>query len=412
MMINILLFNDRSTEQSSLEQDLKLYQELIYLRADDLTQAINFLQDQKFDLILLDTIPEITSLNTILGLYKQLPKLPIVVVANRADQELALQFLRVGVQDYLVKDDYTKESLWRALLYAIERHRLEVSLPPHSEMLEIANNHLAQKTAELAQEIQIRKKLELELEVAKAENLKNLQKERELNQLRSRFISMTSHEFRTPLTTILGSAQLLKNRGGKWSEEKKLSYFNQIEKTILHMTQMLDDILLINQAESAKLTFHPSPCHLVEFCQTLLNTNHLEESERIRIVFTTEGECFGPKRELPLVDIKLLEYILINLLTNALKYSTPHTPVQLSLGCDGQSAIFQVQDHGIGIPKEEQAQLFQPFHRAKNVGKIAGTGLGLAVTKRCVELHQGKIFFSSTEGYGATFTVNIPLVFT
>jgi signal transduction histidine kinase len=410
-MINTLLLTDNPAEKSSFEQDLKIYEELAYIQAYDLTQAVHCLQDQKFDLILLDTAPDIASLNTILVLHKQAPKIPIIVITNQEDQALALQFLRAGVQDYLVKGSYTKESLWRAILYAIERHRLEVSLQQHSEMLEVANRHLAQKTEELAQEIQTRKKLELELQVAQAENLKSLEKERELNQLRSRFITMTSHEFRTPLTTILGSAQLLKNRSSKWSEEKKLTYFNQIEATILHMTQMLDDILLINQAESAKLTFHPSPSHLIEFCQSLLSASHLQEAERARIVLNVEGECFGPDKKLPLVDIKLLECILMNLLTNALKYSTPHTPIQLSLKCDQERAIFQVEDQGIGIPKEEQLQLFQPFHRAKNVGKIAGTGLGLAVTKRCVELHQGEISFTSKEGYGATFTVNIPLVF-
>ncbi|MGL5510543.1 MAG: response regulator, partial [Microcoleaceae cyanobacterium] len=162
-MINTLLLTDSPTEKSSLAQDLQVYEELAYIEANNLTQAVHCLQDQKFDLILLDIAPDITSLNTILVLHKQAPKIPIIVVTSQEDQALALQFLRAGVQDYLVKGSYTKESFWRVILYAIERHRLEVSLQQHSEMLEVANRHLAQKTEELAKEIQIKKKLELEL---------------------------------------------------------------------------------------------------------------------------------------------------------------------------------------------------------------------------------------------------------
>jgi signal transduction histidine kinase len=215
---------------------------------------------------------------------------------------------------------------------------------------------------------------------------------------------MASHEFRTPLTTILGSAELLKHYSHKWTEEKKNVHFERIYSNVQHIAQLLDDILLIGQVEAGKLEFNPEPLDVVQFCSSLVEELQLSASSEHPIVFTCQFS--GSEGCL---DEKLLRHILSNLLINAIKYSPTNSTVNFELICQKDWAIFQIQDSGIGIPIEDQERLFESFHRAKNVGNIPGTGLGLAIVKRSVDLHGGKITVKSEVGVGTTFTVTIPL---
>jgi PAS domain S-box-containing protein len=249
----------------------------------------------------------------------------------------------------------------------------------------------------IVRDITNRKQTEAELHGA-------LEKEKELNELKSRFISMASHEFRTPLTTILGSAELLKHYSHKWTEEKKLVHFERIYSNVQHLAQLLDDILLIGQVEAGKLEFNPEPLDVVQFCSSLVEELKLSASSEHPIVFT----CQFPRLE-GCLDEKLLRHILSNLLINAIKYSPTSSTINFELVCKNDLAIFQIQDSGIGIPIEDQERLFESFHRAKNVGNIPGTGLGLAIVKRSVDLHRGTIAVKSEVGVGTTFTVTIPL---
>ena len=231
-----------------------------------------------------------------------------------------------------------------------------------------------------------------------------LEKEKELNELKSRFISMTSHEFRTPLTTILGSAELLENYSHKWPEEKKRVHFERIHSNIQYLSQLLNDVLLIGQAEAGKLEFNPEPLGVVQLCCSLVEELQLSAGSEHTIAFISH--C--PEIE-GYLDEKLLRHILNNLLSNAIKYSPTGSTVNFDLGCENGQAIFQIQDEGIGIPEKDQQHLFESFHRAKNVGNIPGTGLGLSIVKRSVDLHRGKITVKSKLGVGTTFTVTIPL---
>ncbi|HEY9602047.1 MAG TPA: ATP-binding protein [Allocoleopsis sp.] len=239
---------------------------------------------------------------------------------------------------------------------------------------------------------------------AEAELFLALEKEKELNELKSRFVSMTSHEFRTPLTTILGSAELLEHYSQKWSEEKKQRHIQRIQHTVQHMTQLLNDVLLLGKAEAGKLEFNPQPLDLEQFCLNLTEEFELDASNQHDLTFVTlaqaiQGNC----------DEKLLRHILNNLLSNAIKYSPSGSNVKFELSCRDSQAIFRIQDEGIGIPEEDQQRLFESFHRAKNVGNVPGTGLGLAIVKNAVDLHGGKISVNSEVGIGTTFTVIIPL---
>ncbi|MCU0534745.1 MAG: trifunctional serine/threonine-protein kinase/ATP-binding protein/sensor histidine kinase [Hydrococcus sp. Prado102] len=234
---------------------------------------------------------------------------------------------------------------------------------------------------------------------------KVLEKEKELNELKSRFISMTSHEFRTPLATIMGYVELFKYYSNNWSEEKKQDYLARIASTIRHMTGLLDDVLLLSKAQAQKLEFMPSAIDLEEFCRSLVEEIQTGIKTQQTVTFSSPGNSTEVQ-----MDEKLLRHILGNLLSNAVKYSPANSNVCFSLTYQEGQAIFQIQDSGIGIPIEDQQHLFEPFHRAKNTGKIAGTGLGLAIVKKSVQRHGGQITVESEIGVGTTFTVAIPLV--
>ncbi|MCA1993577.1 MAG: HAMP domain-containing histidine kinase, partial [Coleofasciculus sp. S288] len=261
----------------------------------------------------------------------------------------------------------------------------------------------------IVRDITARKQAENELH-------ETLKKETELNELKSRFISMASHEFRTPLTTILGSAELLKHYGDRWREEKKLIHFDRIQTHVKHMTQMLDDVLLVGKAEAGKLEFHPSPMNVLQFCRSLVEELQLSAGRQHTIIFTPECLCTERESEVGCsscmvanLDEKLLQHILSNLLSNAIKYSPADSTIQFVLTCRDSHIEFQIQDQGIGIPDEDQSHLFEAFHRATNVGRVAGTGLGLVIVKNAVDLQGGSITVNSKVGFGTTFTVTLPL---
>ncbi|HEY9670788.1 MAG TPA: PAS domain S-box protein [Waterburya sp.] len=270
------------------------------------------------------------------------------------------------------------------------------------------------RIAGIAEDITSRKLAELEIQKA-------LQRERELGELKARFVSMTSHEFRTPLTTIHSSAQMLERYRHRLPEEKQLTHLGRIQAAVERMTDMLNDILLLGKAEAGKLEFSPTPLDLVQWCRHLVEDLQLVNKNQQIIHFTYHNNCTtaaqgiseGDSSELNpsllLLDEKLLRHILGNLLSNALKYSPPGSTVKFDVTCLDEQAIFQIQDQGIGIPPEDQSRLFESFYRAGNVDTVQGTGLGLAIVKQCVDLHRGEITFTSEVGKGTMFTVILPL---
>jgi PAS domain S-box-containing protein len=240
-----------------------------------------------------------------------------------------------------------------------------------------------------------------ELKRAEEEICKALQKEKELNELKSRFVSMISHEFRTPLAVIQSAADLLQNY--EWSADNKREYFNQIHTAIEHMTHLLEDVLWIGKLESGTVEINLRSTDLTKFCCSLVAELELAYGENYRFRFETYGKSTPVA-----LDQKLLRQILTNLLSNAAKYSAKNSDILLRLDYQPEQVVLQVQDYGIGIPKADQEGLFEAFRRASNVGTIQGTGLGLAIVKRCVDLHQGHISLKSQLGIGTTFTITLP----
>lgn len=272
------------------------------------------------------------------------------------------------------------------------------------------------RLAGIAEDITNRKQAELE-------TFKALQREKELSTVKSSFVAMTSHEFRTPLTAISSSTDLLERYQNRLSPEKQQAHLYRIQSAVGRMTQMLNDILLMSEAEAGKLQFNPAPLNLLNFCRHLLEEVQATATKQQVIHFTYRSDSTLADKDpdeikkarfdflsgLALWDEKLLRHILSNLLSNALKYSPEGSMVQFDFTAQDDRVIFQIQDQGIGIPLADQSRLFEAFHRANNVGTIQGTGLGLAIVKQCVDLHRGEITFSSEVGKGTRFIVTLPL---
>ncbi|MCA1992698.1 MAG: CHASE3 domain-containing protein [Coleofasciculus sp. S288] len=237
-----------------------------------------------------------------------------------------------------------------------------------------------------------------------AESLqRKLVQEKELSELKLQLFSMVSHEFRTPLSLILGSAQLLGESIKHQVEPTKLKNLYRIQSSAKMITQLLSDILTLARADAGKLEYNPEWVEIQTFCLNLVEDFQLFSDSKRSLKFTQKGSCVHAY-----VDEKLLYSILSNLLSNALKYSLSDSTVYFTLICEPEVVIFQVRDEGIGIPTEELSQLYEPFSRGSNAKEIMGTGLGLAVVKKCLDLHGGAITASSELGAGTTFTVSIP----
>lgn len=269
----------------------------------------------------------------------------------------------------------------------------------------LVNTLTAQEQALLAINEQLQHELleRQQAQQAEAETRTALEKEKELSELKSRFISMASHEFRTPLTTILTSTELLETYYHKWTPEKKQKHFSRIKAAIQRMVQLLEEVLLIGKAEAGKLFLNPAPLNLYQFCNELVDEVQSSGGNQQKIDYVVRGT-----QQLAYMDEKLLRHILYNLLSNAVKYSSD--TVNFELNFQVQEVIFQIKDQGIGIPLEDQKHLFETFHRAKNVGVTPGTGLGLAIVKKSVDLHRGQITVESAVGIGTTVTVTLPLL--
>ena len=275
--------------------------------------------------------------------------------------------------------------------------------------LVIAQNCTAPKAWQDS-EVELIKYLSSQISVAlnQAQHLQtietSLEKEKELNELKSRFFSMTSHDIRVPLSTVLSSAELLEHFGENFTQEKRLKHLQRIQLSAKKVNRILDEARLIIKEITRNLTFNPKPVDLLSFCQALVDETQSNTSQEYAIVFKHRGDFSKT-----FMDEQLLDHILTNLLDNAIKYSPQGGQIVFELIREENLAIFHLQDSGIGIPKEDEAKLFNYSYRASNVGNILGTGLGLAMVKNCVDLHGGNITVESELGKGTTFTVTLPV---
>ncbi len=230
-----------------------------------------------------------------------------------------------------------------------------------------------------------------------------LEKERELGELKSRFVSMASHEFRTPLATILATADALGAYRKKMDDEQIERRIDKIRTQVDHLRRIMDDVLQLARMQAGKNEFKPTVVDFDEFCRDILDEFQSRPDIKHRLIYTCS------ERPLPIaIDPKLMRNILANLVSNAIKYSPDSASVYITIRRDNGTVTLRVRDEGIGIPEEDHKHLFEAFHRAVNVGTISGTGLGLSIAKQSVDSHGGTITCESEVGIGTTFTVTLP----
>lgn len=242
-----------------------------------------------------------------------------------------------------------------------------------------------------------------EEKIAKQEILKSLEKERELNELKSRFVSMASHEFRTPLSTILTSATLIEKYLHNKELDKTDKHIQRIKTNVGALNSILNDFLSLDKLQAGKINNNPQETDLKRLCEDLVEEMQTtaKNGQTIKLLYKGNTQCN--------VDRNIIRNILYNLLSNALKYSPEHSVVMFETQYNNHTLNFIIRDKGIGIPEEEQPYLFDRFFRANNATHIQGTGLGLNIVKKYIELLNGGITFKSKVNEGTTFFVKIPI---
>ena len=239
------------------------------------------------------------------------------------------------------------------------------------------------------------------LSKSKEEIQKSLEKEMELNEMKSKFVTVASHEFRTPLSTILSSATLISRYKLTEENDKRVKHINRIKSSVENLTEILDDFLSLSKLEEGIIKYHETSVDLIHFCEEMTEEMSSICKDGQKIVY----EHFGSADEL-LLDKQLLRNVVINLLSNAIKFSPEHSQIEFKTIINNHLEI-EIKDSGIGIPDKDQKYLFDRFFRASNANNIQGTGLGLHIVKKYVELMGGNINFKSTFGQGTTFMINL-----
>lgn len=232
---------------------------------------------------------------------------------------------------------------------------------------------------------------------------KALAREKELNEMKSRFVSFASHEFRTPLATILSSTSLIERYQEPSLDKMSVKHIGRIKSNVSSLIDLLNDFLSLGKLEEGKIEYNPAEIDIVEFSDELIIAMQEMARERQKI----HTEISGTTEPL-FVDERLLKNILNNLLSNAIKYSLEGSDIYYRVKFNPEDVVFEVEDHGIGIPEKDQKHLFETFFRASNATQTPGTGLGLCIVKRYLQILGGTLQFTSRENEGTRFVIGVP----
>lgn len=229
--------------------------------------------------------------------------------------------------------------------------------------------------------------------------------EQEMNTLRYRFLTMMTHEFKTPLSTILSSIELLEHYGDRWGEEKLIEHRNRIKSAAHKLDQMLDEVLEVNRIEVQAAQDDPVGTDLIQFCEEIINEISLSNPRTPSITF--QHHIHNPNVR---IGRRALRNILANLVSNAIKYSRPGGDILVEVSTSSEEMVVRVHDQGIGVPLKDREYLYTPFYRGENVESVPGTGLGLTIVKKLVDALRGEISYTERDGGGSIFSVRIPLM--
>jgi len=286
------------------------------------------------------------------------------------------------------------------------RKEIEQNLVRQKQELEKISDDIRKLNAELEGKVEERtlilKEALQKLEESQIELNESLDKERQLNEIKSRFVSMASHEFRTPLSTILSSATLITKYPTTEEFDKREKHIRRIRDSVTHMNELLEDFLSLGKLEEGKVMITVTSFDTKDFAEDVADEMkaHLKPGQELQLEISGTNIFRTDKR--------MLKNILFNMLSNAIKFSPEGSPVCLAVANSGTELVLTVRDRGLGIPEEDQPHLFSTFFRAKNVSNIQGTGLGLPIVKRYVNLLGGTIRLTSKVGEGTEIEVKLP----
>ncbi len=311
--------------------------------------------------------------------------------------EISLSHYKVGdelfVTAFIVDITRRKEAEQRVIQKQKELERVTNQIRKLNTELEL---RVEERTHILKEALQ-------KLEQSQNELHKSLDKERQLNEIKSRFVSMASHEFRTPLSAVLSSASLLSRYTGADEQAKRDRHINRIKDSVKHLNDILEDFLSLGKLDEGRIEADLSSFNLSELVEEIMADMSLLLKKGQQLNCNCEGE-------IPVYsDKRLLKNIMINLVSNAIKFSGENSPIDILIDAAVPEAVIRIRDHGIGISKEDQKHLFSSFFRGSNAANIQGTGLGLHIVKRYVDLLTGTVHLQSEQGAGTTVTVRFPI---
>ena len=355
-------------------------------------EALEQVNQQIPDIILLDIrMPDINGYEVCMRLKANpaTKNIPVIFISSVEEPAEKVEAFSVGGVDYISRPFQLVEVLAR-----IETHlrlcSLQNKLQEQNEQLKLSSKVLA----------------------------RSLKQERELSQMKTDFISIVSHEFRTPLTTIQSASELLEYY--EWTKEEKIEQLHQIQSEVKHMTALMEDVLFLSHSNTNKIKINLTKFDVLSFCNQILRQMQRTFAQKYTLhsflhISSTDISINDPhlRNDLPpllvTMDEKLLRQILTNLMTNAIKYSLEDKTIDFKISIDQEYITFVIVDRGIGIPEEDLERLFSAFHRGRNVGVLPGTGLGLSIVKNCIDIHNGSISVKSQLDVGTEFTVILPI---
>ncbi|MCS6972868.1 MAG: PAS domain-containing sensor histidine kinase [Cyclobacteriaceae bacterium] len=331
----------------------------------------------------------------LLAIRKDGSEFPVEVSLSHhtVNNSLLIMAFVIDITERKKAEEAIRRSEEQLLVYAAE---LERKVQARTDALNKTVQDLEKANQFLQEQIAERKKAEEEARRA-------LERERELNELKSKFVSIASHEFRTPLSTVLSSASLIAQYREKGDLDKIDKHIQRIKSAVNHLTAILNDFLSLGKLEEGRIDVQKEEVKLDQLIQEAMDEMRPQLKEAQRMHFRSEGQP-----QPAATDVRIMRNILFNLLSNASKYSDPGKSIDVYLRFWKNHFEISIRDEGIGIPKADQKHLFERFFRASNSGNIQGTGLGLNIVKRYVELLGGEINFTSEEGRGTTFTLSFP----
>lgn len=379
--ITILLVEDNPGDSRLINELLKEteYRTARLHTAHTLKEALDAqLPQASVACALLDlTLPDSEGIDTLIRLRRVYPDTAIVVLTGMDDEDMALGAMREGAQSYLTKAELDVSILYRTLRYSIERHGFIRRLREEEQR----NAHLRVN--------------ERGIKAA-------LEHEQSMNALKSRFVSLVSHEFRTPLAIIQGSVDLIDRYATGPEMEKVRSQATRIHAKVRELTALLGHVLDVESLDQHMATCSPREFDIVALGEQVLADMQPLALTGQRLIH----EAAGDERTV-LLDHEMVVRVLTNLLSNAMKYSPEHSTITLHTRLDARSVHLSVRNEGPGIPEEDQGQLFERFYRGRNAGTSQGTGLGLNIVQRFVSIMGGEISFSSVPG-NTVFEVRLP----